>query len=283
MSTVPAAGNDAVGSMQPSPPVEVSGAETLPLSLPELATPAPPVEEEGAIVVNAEGLETPGDPLEKLNAQSFEAVQAVDRVFVGPVAHAYESVLPEPLRDGVHNVLNELEQPTVFVNDLLQLRPGRAVRTLGRFVINATLGIGGLFDVARRKPFNLPSRRNGFAYTLGYYGVKPGAYLFLPLIGSTTIRDLPGRILDLSLLSVAIGKPFNRPEYSIGRGVLASIDERLLLDGELERIRERNADPYAAMREYYMTKRQAEIDALRAKDEKVAPPAIEPVSAAPSP
>ena len=76
-----------------------------------------------------------------------------------------------------------------------QGKVGKAFETLGRLAINSTVGVGGLFDVAGKKA-DLPYRRNGFANTLGYYGVKPGAYLFLPLIGPTTVRDLVGGAID---------------------------------------------------------------------------------------
>src|SRR3546814_1283739 len=76
-----------------------------------------------------------------------------------------------------------------FLNFLLQFKIGKAAETLGRFAVNTTFGVGGLFDVAKTMPFNLPYRRNGFANTLGFYGVEPGPYFYLPLIGSTTLRS----------------------------------------------------------------------------------------------
>ncbi len=111
---------------------------------------------------------------------------------MAPVAKAYKKSLPKPVRSGIRNFLNNLGEPIVFLNYLLQLKPGKAFETLGRFAINSTIGIGGLVDVAKKEPFNLPHRRNGFANTLGYYGVDSGSYLYLPIIGATTVRDLVG-------------------------------------------------------------------------------------------
>ncbi|MFX6258432.1 MlaA family lipoprotein, partial [Acinetobacter baumannii] len=88
---------------------------------------------------------------------------------------------PVPVRSGIRNFLYNLREPIVFVNFLLQHKAGKAAETLGRFVVNSTVGVGGLFDMAKRRPIHLPRRPNGFADTLGFYGVKPGPFLFLPL------------------------------------------------------------------------------------------------------
>src|SRR3954452_443340 len=114
---------------------------------------------------------SPDDPLEELNSASFQVVQKVDSAIVAPLAFAYEDIMPRPIRDGLRNFLHNLGEPIVFVNFMLQLKPGKAAETLGRFVINTTVGVAGLVDVAKRKPFKLPHRSNGFANTLGYYGV----------------------------------------------------------------------------------------------------------------
>ncbi|MBL7373267.1 VacJ family lipoprotein, partial [Escherichia coli] len=85
--------------------------------------------------------------------------------------------------------------------------------------VNTTLGAAGLFDIAKRKPFRLPHRPDGFADSFGFYGVKPGAFLFLPVVGPTTVRDLIGGLMDRMVLPTAIGVPFNRLAYSAGTGV----------------------------------------------------------------
>ncbi|CAN5121715.1 VacJ family lipoprotein [soil metagenome] len=206
----------------------------------------------------------PGDPLQALNAKSYEITQSVDKAVVAPVATAYSKTLPAPVRSGVRNFFNNLAEPVVFLNYLLQIKPGKAAETLGRFAINTSIGVGGLFDMAKRRPFKLPLRRNGFANSMGYYGVKTGAFLYLPLIGPTTVRDLIGLSLDKLVVPVAVGKPFNTPYYSIPAGLVGSIDYRVEFDADLRRINE-SADPYAAARESYLTGRQAEIDALHSE------------------
>lgn len=220
--------------------------------------------EQNIIVVTARTGPPPGDPVEAVNEVSFAAVQAVDGAIVAPIARGYEGVLPNPIREGIHNVLNNLDEPIVFVNFLLQLKVGKASETVGRFAINSTVGVAGLVDVAKKKPFNLPRRSNGLADTLGFYGVGPGPYLFLPVVGSTTIRDLLGRVVDLSLLPTVVGRPFTDPIVSASKGLLSSIDDRVQDDEIITRIQQ-SGNPYAAMREYYLKKRQAEIDVLKGK------------------
>ena len=226
----------------------------------------PPLDydDDSVIVVEAQN-GIPGDPIAAINEQTYEAVQKVDQALVEPVAQVYEKGLPEPVRDGMSNFFNNLREPLVFLNFMLQLKPGKAFETLGRFAINTTIGVGGLFDVAKREPFNLPYRNNGFANTLGYYGVKPGAFLYLPLVGPTTVRDAIGNTLDALVLPVAVGKPFNTPYYGVSTYVVRSFDERIELEDKHTMIRE-SASPYDLMREIYLCERQSAIDELRGRE-----------------
>ena len=217
------------------------------------------------IVVRAEARTVPGDPLQQLNLKAFKAVQAVDHAVIRPAAMAYSHIVPNPIRSGFRNFLNHLTEPVVFVNFLLQLKPGKAAETLGRFAINSTVGVAGIFDIAKRRPFKLPHRPNGFAYTMGYYGVKPGPFLFLPLVGPTTVRDLIGVILDRAFVPFAVGKPFNRPAYAIPTNVFGQLDQRAQLDATLNKLHAESGRPYGATREDYLERRQAEIDVLRGK------------------
>jgi phospholipid-binding lipoprotein MlaA len=256
------------------PPVEVASPATRPvIVLPGEATEAPPATPPaptapatGAappeIVVEGSLEAPPGDPLARVNAQTYEVVQEIDEALVEPLADGYQEVLPKPVRTGLANFFINLREPIVFVNFLLQGKPGKAFETLGRFAINSTIGIGGLIDVAKQEPFNLPRRKNGFANTLAIYGVEPGPFLVLPLIGPTTVRDLVGEVLDASLMPTVVGKPLTEPYFSIPSFTVYSLEQRIEIDGKLQRIRE-SEDPYATARELYLRERQAEIDALR--------------------
>jgi phospholipid-binding lipoprotein MlaA len=181
---------------------------------------------------------------------------------VGPVAHVYEEELPKPLRNGLRNLLRNLMEPVNFINHLLQLRPGRALETVGRFAINSTLGVGGLFDFAARDPFDLEYRRNGFSNTLGYYGVGQGPFLVVPLVGATTLRDLVGSTLDQAIVPFAVGAPLNTPYYAVPAYVINSLNFRVEFDERIDAIGD-SVDPYMAMRESYLCLREADIAALR--------------------
>lgn len=266
-----AADNSASATLPSTPLVEVSLDQT----------------DQDVIVVTARPQDVPGDPLQSINVASFETVQAVDEAVVGPVSMAFKSAVPKPVRSGVRNFLNNLQEPVIFLNFLLQLKPGKAVETLGRFTINSTIGAAGLIDVAKKRPFNLPRRPNGFAYTLGYYGVKPGPYMYLPLIGPTTLRDVIGRVADLSVLPFSVGRPFTHPAYAVSVTTLRGLDDRAEADEELNIMLHETADPYAALRDAYLHKRQAEIDELHGKriigDSPVFTPPLPTDIAAPPP
>jgi phospholipid-binding lipoprotein MlaA len=234
--------------------------------------PAAPGNAPQDIIVTGETGAPKGDPLEQLNAKSFEAVQSVDKAVVEPVAKAYNKGLPRPVRKGLRNFFSNLGEPIVFAAYLLQFKPGKAAETAGRFGVNSTLGFLGLFDVAKRKPFHLPRRNNGLANTLGYYGVGPGPYMYLPIVGPTTLRDIIGDTVDKMILPFAVGKPFNTPTYVIPATIINQLGERAAFDETIQAIRKED-DPYTVYRNLYLKQRQAEIDALhgRAPTEPIVP------------
>lgn len=256
-STVP---GQTTGPAQPIGPI---------LSVPADAQAPAPAPAPGDIVVTGRR-DSPEDPLQDINATTFEVTQSVDKAIVAPVAYAYEDVMPRPVRQGLRNFLRNLGEPVVFLNYLLQLKPGKAAETVGRFAINTTIGAAGIIDVAKRKPFNLPHRRNGFANTMGYYGVPQGPYFYLPLIGPTTLRDFIGNRLDLLVLPLAVGNQFARPEIALPVAAMSELNSRIEFDDELREIRA-TRDPYVAARSYYLRRRQAEIDALHGRGDGTVP------------
>ncbi|WP_421854440.1 MlaA family lipoprotein [Novosphingobium sp.] len=266
-----------------------------PVAQPPVAKPSvaqPPANDElpplpGEIVVSGVLKAPPGDPLAKVNETSYDVLQAVDDAFVGPVANVYEKGVPRPLRMALRNFIRNVREPVVAAAFMLELKPGKAFETVGRFGINSTIGLGGTIDVARSKPFNLPYRQNGLANVLGYYGVGPGPYLFLPLVGPTTVRDLFGLIADRLVVPLAVGKPFNKPYYAIPIGVIDSIDYRNEADEDFKRLR-KAADPYATYRRVYLQSRIDQIEALHgrgplAKGQVRYGPFARPVGAAAAP
>lgn len=215
------------------------------------------------IVVSARQ-DVPEDPGQAINVEAFKAVTAVDNALIAPLAMGYKKVLPSPARSGLRHFLRNLTEPVNFVNFILQLKPGKAAETVGRFALNSTVGVAGLVDVAKSKSINLPYRANGFGNTFGYYGIGAGPYMFLPIIGPTSARDLLGWVLDKSLLPTVAGAPFSKSYFALSTGVVKSLDDRVELD---EKFKEFHAtgDPYVAEREWYLAKRHDEIEALHGR------------------
>lgn len=266
VSSQPTAPSTASTDVIPQTTSDAPAVSSAPVNeLPPINANAAPVDAGAEIVVMGRVPPPPQDPLQALNMQSFELVQAVDVAVIGPVASGYEKTIPEPVRNGLRNFLLNLHEPGNFLNFLLQFKIGKAVETLGRFVINSTIGAAGLFDMAKRRPFNLRYRPNGFANTFGFYGVKTGPFLFLPIIGPTTARDLVGYFLDRLLLPTLVGKPFTQLAYNLPTGVLTAITRRNENKQSIEKLREGAANPYTTLREDYLKARQNDIDELRGR------------------
>jgi phospholipid-binding lipoprotein MlaA len=283
---------DAVAPLPSAPPADDS---VQPATPDEAAPPPPPPATPEAlpaddldIDLSHTGLEN--DPLEGFNRVSFEFSQAVDKLLIRPAAMVYRTVIPKPLRDGAHNALENIGEPLVFLNDFLQLRPKRMLHTFLRFLVNSTLGIGGLFDVAKSKPFGLPHHDNSFGDTLGYYGVKAGPYIYLPILGPTTLRDALGSSENL-IEPMLIGSPFDRSDYQISTTVVSGLDQRERNDDELKAMLRGAIDPYATFRADYLQNRAGEIASLKAKpgeepavgafDDPLTDPLADPAAAPP--
>ncbi len=266
-----------------APATPPSGSAVAPIDPPSAGpvgeAPAPRTTQ---IVVNGRAapdivIPAPGDPHERFNRRMFRRYQKLDRGLLRPAALGYKHVVPRPLRTGIRHFFSNLTEPVVFLNFLLQGKVGKAIETLGRFVTNSTVGIGGLVDVAKSPGINLPHRPNGFGDTLGFYGVKPGAYLFLPLIGPTTVRDLfGGQVVDGAvngaLFPLVIGKPFDKLYFQIPRAVLTGLDERAQADDDLKALLSDAVDPYATLRSVYLQDRAAEIAALHSRRRAIGHP-----------
>ena len=124
------------------------------------------------------------DPIEPFNRSMFAVHQAIDGAILRPINVAYR-VLPQPVRNSVASVLSNLRTPVVLLNDMLQGQPRRAGDTLGRFVVNTTVGLGGIFDVAESY-FGVPVHYEDFGQTLATFGVGEGPFLFIPVLGRPT-------------------------------------------------------------------------------------------------
>ncbi len=207
-------------------------------------------------------LRTQGDPLEKFNRKMFAAHTKLDRLLFRPLSNGGKLV-PRPLRDGVRNFFRNLREPFVLVNDLLQGRFKRAGDSFSRLFINSVLGFGGVFDVAGKD--GLRAHSNGLGGTLARWGVGPGPYLFIPLVGPTTLRDLLGGQVEGLVLPLAVGSPFNRLDYGLGKAALIGIDQRIEQDAALKALLSGAVDPYATLRSSFLQNREAEVRELKGK------------------
>lgn len=142
----------------------------------------------------APGHTTADDPWEGVNRRVFKFNDAVDRAAVKPVATAYQKVTPSWFRTGVSNFLDNLEQPFIIVNELLQGKPSLMARNTCRLVLNTVVGLGGFIDVAGR--LGLEPLNEDFGQTLAVWGVPSGRYLVLPFFGPSNLRDGPARAVD---------------------------------------------------------------------------------------
>jgi phospholipid-binding lipoprotein MlaA len=163
------------------------------------------------------------DPWGRLNRFTYRFNARFDEAIFLPVANGYRRV-PGPIRLGVHNFFSNLTEIDSFANYILQARFPGSAKSLGRFVINSTIGIGGLFDVA--KHVQLPSAPTGFSETLSTWGAHPGPYLVVPILGPSTLRDGVGYLGDYGL-DYGVN-PFNiyRGYQSYALGTLNAIDTR---------------------------------------------------------
>ena len=199
------------------------------------------------------------DPLENINRFFFDLNQRLDRNAGAPAATAYKETVPQTVRGGLHNVLDNLGGPVTFANSLLQAKFEGAATAMGRFVVNTTIGVVGIFDVAT--DWGMPERNRDFGLTMGNVGVPAGPYLVIPFGGSSAVRDLAGNFVDGYFSPLRyIGNYSGRPYVGLFKGVLGTVDTR---SRNLEAYRdiERNSvDYYATMRNDYLQRRARLIE-----------------------
>jgi phospholipid-binding lipoprotein MlaA len=216
------------------------------------------------------------DPFEKMNRSTFERNMRFNHSVIYPAAKAYHNVVPEPVRNSIDNFVSNLDEPFVFANDLLQLRLEAATTTVGRFAINSTVGVGGLFDVATKQ--KLPQQSGDFGQTLYVWGMRNSPYLVLPVIGPTNARDLLGTTVELaaaipafataiptlatatptgSLLPTHIATAANNLTVA---GSVASPFTKLDQADQMVELEDSSIDFYSMLRSVVNQKRQAELD-----------------------
>ncbi|HEY0768423.1 MAG TPA: VacJ family lipoprotein [Steroidobacteraceae bacterium] len=208
------------------------------------------------------GKRDPRDPWERTNRATYRFNDTFDRAILRPVARGYRKVTPHFVQTGVTNFLDNLEYPTVMVNDLLQGQFKPFVSDTGRLLLNTTLGIGGLFDPATAA--GLDKNERDFGQTLGKWGARTGPYLVIPFLGPSDIRDALGRV----------GDEYSNPRHYIrkayvkyGLAGLRAIDTRArLLD--YQSTLESAYDPYAFVRNLYLKHRDFKVNGGQSRNEE---------------
>jgi len=197
---------------------------------------------------------SPNDPFERTNRSVLTFNRGLSRRVFDPMVRGYRFVVPKPARQGIRRVFTNFRTPSTLVNDLLQLRFRDAARTLGRFILNTTIGYAGIFDVAIEAGWE--HHESDFGQTLGRMGVGSGPYLMLPVFGPNTVRDGFGGVVDLFFqpLTYLIGPVQN---IMIGAGSsFTTLDAR---DTAIKALEESSVDYYAALRSAYLQSRAAHI------------------------
>lgn len=197
------------------------------------------------------------DPFERLNRKVYAFNEAVDKAVIGPIARGYNSTSPKFIRKRVTNFTNNLSEPVNFGNELLQLDFQDASVSLGRFLVNSTLGLGGLFDPASKDP-ELQYQKEDFGQTLGTYNVPAGPYVVLPLLGPSNFRDILGRAGDIVANPVRRINFNGETETVVGINAANFLNVRVNQEGRLMTIRD-SADPYVNLRSLYNQNRDSNI------------------------
>jgi phospholipid-binding lipoprotein MlaA len=193
----------------------------------------------------------PRDPLEPVNRGVYKFNDAIDTMFLKPVAQVYEGITPPVARTGVSNVFNNINDVVVALNNLLQGKFSEAVSDVGRVLINTTAGLFGLFDVAT--PAGLDKHDEDFGQTLGYWGIGDGPYLVLPFIGPRNLRDTAGLLVDWEVDPVVQIDPPRSRNQVLG---LRIVSKRADLLGASSLLSVAALDEYEFVRDAYLQRRR---------------------------
>jgi len=198
------------------------------------------------------------DPGEPANRAVFAVNQVLDKGVLKPAAGMYRDLVPPPVRTGVTNALNNLRSPVIFFNDILQGEMRRAGVTFMRFVINTTIGIGGLGDPASDMGF--PYHSEDFGQTLAAWGIGEGPFVMLPVFGPSNPRDAVGLVVDFLVDPLNMWATNTDREYiTYARGGTRAVDERARNYDTLEDLERSSLDFYATIRSLYRQRRADEI------------------------
>jgi phospholipid-binding lipoprotein MlaA len=218
----------------------------------------PPADDREAVAE----FEQTNDPLEPTNRVFYVVNDGLDTVILRPVAQAYRYVLPGQVRTGIHNVLANLATPVALSNDIMSGKPKRAGDTSMRFLINTTVGVLGVFDVA--KEWGYPDHDADFGLTMARWGVPEGPFLFLPVLGPSGPRDAAGFGVDIALdpfTWVGAGTAVSAANWT--RFGVTAVDQRERFLDATDSIKKTALDPYATFRSLYRQNRQGKVETIK--------------------
>jgi phospholipid-binding lipoprotein MlaA len=232
----------------------------------------------GCVTLPPNAKPAPQDPWESWNRGVYKVNDKLDRAVAKPIARTYVRAVPAPARTGVSNFLSNLRTTTVMVNDALQGKFGAAANDLARLIVNTTVGFGGLLDPATQ--MGLDKNDEDFGQTLGHWGVPPGPFVEIPVLGPSDVRDGSGRVVDI----------FTGPTHyidnnwvSYGLYGVTAVDTRAALL-PLEETLKKVYDPYAFVRDAYLQRRAYLVSDGKVTDEVLIDPGADDTdTAAPAP
>lgn len=210
------------------------------------------------------------DPLEPTNRQLYKIHDLIDSHVTAPVARGYREYVPNPIRTHLADFVDNAASPARLGNDILQAKPRRAGDTLMRFLINSTIGVAGIFDPATG--IGYPRHKTDFSITLALWGVGPGPFLFIPVVGPTETRalsDYPAGIALSPLTFVRLSGALQTVGY--GRSATSAVDDRAGVLDTVENVKKTAVDPYATFRTLYQQHHASEIEATRADNRATVP------------
>lgn len=210
------------------------------------------------------------DPLEPTNRFFYRVNDGLDTYILRPVAVAYRDVVPGAIRRPIHNVLANMSSPILFTNDVLEAKSQRAGTTMMRFILNTTIGIGGLFDVAT--DLGYPQHEADFGITMALWGVGSDPFLFLPVLGPSNPRDAGGFGADILIDPLTWASFGGSKTLGYARSGVGAVDTRERLIDTVDSVKKTALDPYATFRSLYRQNRAAAIDKVR-QDNKATVPA----------
>lgn len=202
------------------------------------------------------------DPFEPFNRKVFAINETLDKYFAEPVVKEYRKQVPRPIRNSVRSFLNNLSAPFSVINSLLQGDGHNAMASFSSFLINSTVGIAGIFDVAGDK--NIQYNQEDFGQTLAKYGSGSGPYLVLPVVGPSNLRDFTGFVteklvnpLTFNALDIGGKRELVNSHISLFLALSSGIDTRESLIEVLDDMRKNSFDTYATIRSAYLQRRKS--------------------------